>query len=453
METGVGYELDVRALQNGRKIWVTTRGEIMRDSQGQVVGLRGTVQDITERKRTEVELVRAKEEAEAANRTKSQFLANMSHELRTPLNPIIGFSDILAEAPNLTEEQRQWLAIISQRGLDLLALIGDILDLSKVEAGKTVLTSQPTSLRRMMKDIVASIQHAASKKRLELESHVAAELPDEIRMDGLRLRQILLNLLGNAIKFTRVGGVAVRVEKADAGRLERPLADGETALLFSVRDTGIGIPEGKRAMIFESFKQADISHAVEYGGAGLGLAIAWNLVRLMGGTIWVESAVGQGSIFSFTVIVGVHQHAPISPVNRKDAVAPVQRQPLKILVVDDDPINNLMMEALMRERGDEVQSVQDGEEALALLDAEPFDVVLMDGRMPRMSGIEATRAIRERDLRSGQHTVIVAVTAHALKGDRETFQAAGVDGYVTKPILQKVLFQAIDAALAAKREV
>ncbi|MBI4720775.1 MAG: PAS domain S-box protein, partial [Chitinivibrionia bacterium] len=407
--------------------------------------------DITDRKRVEEELLRAKAAAEEANRAKSQFLAHMSHELRSPLNPVIGFSELLAEAPNLTDEQRQWLGIVRQRGNDLLTLISEILDFSKIEAGKAILDQRPMSLRRMMEDMRSSIEPAAAKKGLELESHVAVELPDAIRADGPRLRQILLNLLTNAIKFTPSGRIFMRVEDG-ATCIRRPLAVGETALLFSVRDTGIGIAEDKKAMIFEAFKQAAISHAVEYGGAGLGLAIVRHLVTLMGGAIWVESSEGQGSVFSFTAIVGVLPAGSVPvPVRHTREARP--HKPLKILVVDDDPINNLMLEVVLKRRGDTVSSAKDGKQALSLLDAEVFDVVLMDAQMPRMSGIEATRAIRERGQRTGVRPVIIAVTARALRGDRELLLAEGMDGYVSKPVQKDKLFDAIDAAIKVRNVI
>ncbi len=443
LEADASQACELRLLkQDGTANWVRFEATAARDADGALV-CRTVISDITERKRVEDELVRAKAAADAANTAKSQFLANMSHELRTPLNPIIGFSDLLADAPNLTEEQRQWLGIVSQRGQDLLTLIGDILDLSKIEAGKAVLDPQSISLRRMMEDMISSIKPAAAKKGLELESHVASELPDAIRADGLRLRQILLNLLVNAIKFTAKGGIIVSVEDGSSC-VGHPLGTGETALQFSVRDTGIGIPEDKRAKIFEAFEQADICHAVEFGGTGLGLAIVSSLVKLMDGTIWVESAVGKGSTFAFTAIVGTH-HAGAGAERKSRATVLSSRHTLRILVVDDDPASRLLVEKMLCTRGDEVYLAEDGAQALKLFDTEAFDVVLMDVRMPRMGGVEATRAIRERDQRTGRHTVIIALTAHALAGDKEAFMAVGMDGYVAKPIKKGTLFLAIDA--------
>ncbi len=426
------FESLPRELSNGDRIWT------------------GIMRDITEIKRMEAELRLAKETAEAANKAKSQFLANMSHELRSPLNPVIGFTELLAEAPNLTDEQRTWLGIVRQRGQDLLALISDILDLSKIEAEKVVLDPRPQSLRLMLKDMIATVKPSAGRKGLTLDSHVAPELPDRVRADGLRIRQILLNLLINAVKFTSTGGVSMRVEKAGTERLARSLADGEIALRFSVSDTGIGIPPDKQAMIFETFQQADTSHAMEFGGMGLGLAIVRRLVDLMGGAVWVESEMGRGSAFFFTAIVSVIQVEPAAAAERS-APDSSHRQPLRILVVDDDPINNLMLEALLRRRGDAVRSAMDGKQALSLLSSDSFDVVLMDVKMPQMDGVEATREIRERDRRNGRRTIVIAVTAQALRGDRDIFLVEGMDGYVSKPIQQEKLFAAIDAVVEGMR--
>ncbi len=443
LDEGAPQACEVRLLkQDGTPFWAQLEATTVLDADGTRV-CRTVISDIGRCKLAE-------EKAEAANRAKSMFLANMSHELRTPLNPIIGFAELLAEAPNLTEEQRLWIGIVTRRGEDLLALICNILDLSKIKAEKVVLNRQPLKFRQMVADMLASSQASADKKGLKLEFHVAPELPDEICVDGLRLRQIILNLLSNAIKFTPKGDISVRVERAVPERLTRPMATGEIALLFSVHDTGIGIAEDKRVLIFEAFEQAYRSHAVKYGGAGLGLAIAQDLVGLMGGTIWVESVEGQGSMFFFTVIVDLF-HADTA-AEARSATKSRPHHPLKILIVDDDVIGCMLGETLLRERGDNVRTAQDAEEALALLETEPFDVVLMDVRMPGMNGIEATQVIRERERHTGLHTVIIALTAHALAGDKETFLAAGMDGYVAKPIKKETLFKVIDTALAAGRE-
>jgi signal transduction histidine kinase len=254
-------------------------------------------------------LIRARDLAQQASQAKSQFLATMSHELRTPLNPILGFADLLAESPNLTDEQQVWLRIITQRGQDLLALIGSVLDLAKIEAKKIIITREPLLLRQTVRDLVESFLPAASKKHLHLEWAVESELPDRVLADGFRLHQVLMNLLNNALKFTHQGGIDVRVQDGRAARLMREPSDGESALLFRIQDTGIGIATDRQEVVFEAFTHANQHDAVKYGGAGLGLAIASQLVELMGGRIWVESTPGKGSTFLFTILVGLSREA------------------------------------------------------------------------------------------------------------------------------------------------
>lgn len=395
--------------------------------------------DITDRKRTEEALIQAKEAAEKANRAKSEFLASMSHELRTPLNPIIGFTALMAAAPNLTDEQRLWLEIVLQRGNDLLGLIGTVLDLAKIEAEKLTMEPEPIALRAMVRDMMDSLIPSAEKKGLRLGWDVSPDVPEECLVDGLRLRQVLLNLLSNAIKFTSVGSITVRVQDGRAASLGRPPGDDETALFFSVRDSGIGIPEERQSAIFDAFMQADSAHAVDYGGgAGLGLTIAQRIVELMGGKIWLESPEGQGTTFFFTVIVGVCPPATTSAITMQNAedFGPKPRQ--NILVADDDPAMWVLARAILQ-AGYSVRVAKDGQQALLLMEEETFDIVLMDIQMPVMDGLEALRVIRERERESDQHTIVIALTAYAMDGDRERFLAAGMDGYLAKPVKPSVL--------------
>ncbi len=263
------------------------------------------MQELAERKRIEEELMLAKRDAEEANRAKSMFLATMSHELRTPLNPIMGFADVLHEAPNLTAEQHGWLTLMLERGTDLNNLIGDLLDFSRIEAKKMVLNFELLDVRAMINSIEDSYRPHAEKKGLVLQCEVDSEIPDHIFTDGQRVRQILLNLVSNALKFTPQGKVCIFVEPERTGRLVRTVAEGEIALRFRVQDTGIGVEQNQSRDIFHPFTQGDASHASKFGGVGLGLSISASLVEMLGGQIWFESTPGQGSNFFFTAIVGV----------------------------------------------------------------------------------------------------------------------------------------------------
>jgi PAS domain S-box-containing protein len=400
--------------------------------------------DITERKRIEAELKKARDEAEAANRAKSEYLAVMSHELRTPLNPVLGFSELLAGAPNLVGEQRTWLEIVRQRGQDLLQLIGTVLDLSKIEAGKIALDPQPIPLRPLLKDMAASMAPTAQKKGLILEWQADSNLPETIMVDSFRLRQILLNLLTNAIKFTEYGQILLRVADGRAAPRTRDPAPDELALLFQVHDTGPGIAPERQAAIFEAFTHADAAHAGH--GAGLGLAIAKRLAEAMGGSIWVESEPGRGSTFSFTCLVGgaatVFGPGPAEPEIQRDPV------PLKILAVDDDVTSLLLLEELLAKSGHKVRTASDGPSALAAMEKESFDVVLLDIRMPGMDGVQVARLIRARELSGGSRTALLAVTACVSTSERDLCLAAGMDGFVPKPIQAARLFEAIQSCTA-----
>jgi len=398
-----------------------------------------TLRDISERRRFEAEIVRAREEAESANRAKSQFLANMSHELRTPLNPIIGFAGMLMEAQNLTDEQRTHVALVKQRSEDLLALINDILDLSKIEAEKLELHLEDVGLRRVLADAVRTTELAARTKGLALGARVDEEVPDAVQADPLRLRQVLVNLLSNAVKFTERGEVECRVLPWRGEPIARRAGVGEVAVHVVVRDTGIGIPEDRLQAVFEPFQQADGSLAKRFGGTGLGLAISRRLVGLMGGKLWAESRPGQGSAFHFTAVLLRAQSQAVAEAEAvfRKTVAPrpsADAGPaLKVLIVEDDPSSRLLAGGVLRRAGHTVAFAETAAEALARLEEQTFDAVLMDIQLPGMDGVAATRTIRERDRASGRHTVIVALTAFAMKGDRERFLEAGMDGYVSKP--------------------
>jgi two-component system sensor histidine kinase/response regulator len=523
---------------------------------------------------SERELRTAKEKAEEATRAKSQFLANMSHEIRTPMNGIIGAADLLADT-ELVTMQREFLGMITQSADSLLHLINDILDFSKIEAGRVELESVPFHLRDTLADALQALAGKAAEKQLELACHVALDVPDGLEGDPHRLRQVIINLVGNAVRFTETGEVVVDVSV-------ETLANGDARLHFAVSDTGPGIPPEKQKMIFEAFTQADASFTRRYGGTGLGLAISTQLVQLMGGKLDLQSEVGKGSVFQFTapftlaedktpeppaeqsslyelpvlvvddnktnrriveemtlawgmrplavdsgpkalaalknaaavgrpfrlilldammpqmdgfaVAEQIARHAELGkpkiimlssarkdetagqtaalgisryllkPLRQSDVletilavigVAEEAEQPspektdesqpvLRILVAEDNTINQRLVSRLLERRGHKATIVPDGKQALAALDQDKFDLVLMDVMMPEMDGFQATAAIREKEKTTGGHIPIIAMTAHALKGDREECLAAGMDDYISKPMRASEFYEVIE---------
>jgi signal transduction histidine kinase/CheY-like chemotaxis protein len=372
-----------------------------------------------------------KEAAEAASRAKSEFLANMSHEIRTPLHGILGMADLASEARQ-DSERRGYLDLVRQCGRSLLTVIDDVLDISKIEAGRMKLDPAPFQLRAFMNRVSAVLGVSGRQKGLEVSLSVESAVPDSIVGDTGRLNQVLMNLAGNAIKFTESGGVTLLVA-LDTPR-DRSFEPGEPAKLrFSIRDTGVGIEASKQASIFEAFVQADNSVTRRFGGTGLGLAITRRLVEMMGGRVWVESEPGQGSTFSFTAEFRVSEAAAPPPAQRSAAGAQPER-PLRLLLAEDNPVNQLFAKRVLEKQGHQVVVVGNGLEAVEVSASDTFDAVLMDVQMPILDGLMATRQIRERELSTGVHLPIVALTARAMDEDREICAAAGMDAYLSKPV-------------------
>lgn len=397
------------------------------------------------------ELAEARDAALRASEAKSQFLANISHELRTPLNGIMGMAQLMIDTP-MNREQRDMLNIIDQSSRDLYSLIEDLLDFAKIEQGSLKLAPTAFNLPASLNDVADLFAGMARAKGLTIVRDFGPGLPERVIGDPLRLRQVLSNLLDNAIKFTDSGRVTLSASLGTS-------AEGRAHVQFAVNDTGIGIPESVQQKIFDAFAQADGSSTRRYGGAGMGLTICQQLTRLMGGSLWLESRPGEGSSFYFdlpfelaTPVVEIPSAQPPAPAAAPTA-APIAAAERHILVVEDNPINQTLVKTILAKLGYRHTLAGNGQQALDALDAGDFDLILMDCQMPVMDGYEATRIIRHRELGSGRHIPILAVTAHALTGDRERCLEAGMDDYLAKPYRFEEIKQKIGQLLEASSRV
>ena len=422
---------------DGHVTWASTTKLPLYDEERRIVGTFGISRDITEQKHASEELRKAKEAAEAASRAKSDFLANMSHEIRTPMNAIIGMTDLVLDM-GITASQRDYLTMVRESGESLLSLINDILDFSKIEAGKLDLEYAALDLRESLGDTMKAMALRAHTKGLELACQISHQVPDHLMGDVGRLRQIVVNLVGNAIKFTEAGEVVLYVD------LESQ-SDDEVVLQFTVRDTGIGIPEDKRGIIFDAFEQADTSTTRQHGGTGLGLAISSRLVQLMRGQIRVESEIGHGSSFHFTGRFGLARQG-VQVVRAEPTIV----QDTRVLVIDDNATNRRILEEMLCNWGMKPAVVEGGRDALNLLrkareSGQPFRLVLSDANMPEMDGFLLAAEIK-RDTQLG-NTIIMMLTSGDRPGNVARCEQLGIASYLLKPIKQSELFDAIVLAL------
>jgi len=408
---------------------------IVRTPRARILILR----DITRRKEIENQLRLAKDSAEAADKAQARFLATMSHEIRTPMNGIFGFIQMLNET-ELSANQREHIDIIAQSSRSLLVIVNDVLDYSKITAGRMEIERVSCNIAEIARQICRLLEAKAHEKNIGLTLYISPGVPKAVVGDPVRIGQVLTNLIGNALKFTEQGGVDVDIGSS--------MQNGRQMLVLKVKDTGIGIPSDKHKAVFEPFSQADASTTRRFGGTGLGLSITSNLCVLMGGSLTLESEPGKGSVFTATIDSGVTPvaariPAPSTPVS---TIKPTPH-PLRILVFEDNAINQTVMRALLARLGHQAQFVANGEEGLVVLARETFDVALMDIEMPVMDGYEAVRNIRKKEAGGMSRLYIIAVTAHAVEGVRERCLAATMDDFLTKPVNLKTLGDSLSRVL------